>query len=216
MFLRPSLHLGIPAMPSRMRKAPGPARTPNPSPLLNGAITAVCKPFPDLRFLTSMLPVGSDLTKRDERAKQAESSQPAPSGNNLDVFSKAPGPTQRKEATTPGPGQQATQALPGSPAAHSPSVPSLRLSLRSLPLSSSQPQPRRLHGNYVKHKAGNTGKKMPLLWAQQTCDAKKERLLQIEIETWGAQLHPKLLLPLRWRSQSQSTLSYTAYSPLPI
>lgn len=68
MFLKPSLHLGIPAMPSRMHKAPGPARTPNPSPLLNGAIMAVCKPLLDLRFLTSTPPVGSDLTKRDERA----------------------------------------------------------------------------------------------------------------------------------------------------
>lgn len=115
---------------------------------------------------------------------------------------------------TPGPGRQTTQALPGSPAAHSPSIPSLRLPLRSSPPSSSQPQPRRLHGNYVKHKAGNTGReKRPLLGTANLC-RKEERRLQIEIETWRARLHPKLLLPPGGEARA-GALCHTAYSPSP-
>lgn len=50
-------------------------------------------------------------------------------------------------------------------------------------------------GTMLKHKAGNTGREnAPLLGTANLC-RKEERRLQIEIETWGAQLHPKLLLP---------------------
>lgn len=56
-------------MPSSVHKAPRSARTPNPSPLLNGAIMAVCKLLLGLRLLTSTLPVGSELIKMDERCK---------------------------------------------------------------------------------------------------------------------------------------------------
>lgn len=172
---------------------------------------AVCKLLLDLRFLTSTLPVGSYPIKKDERAKRRE--KVCSIREQLRSLQQSTWPHTEEGGHTPGPGLQTTQALPGSPVAHSPSIPSLRLFLRSSPLSSSQLQPRRLLGNYVKHKASNTGEKTPLPWAQQTCDAKKERRLQIEIETWGAQLHPKLLLPPGGEART-GALCHTANSPL--
>lgn len=57
------------------------------------------------------------------------------------------------------------------------------------------------------------GEKMPLHWAQQTCDRRRKDDFQTDTKVSGAQLHPKLLLPPGGEVRA-GALYNAAHSPL--